>query len=106
MLETAGLPDNIAGLKAMLIAAEVRNQRQDERIAQIEKLLAAFSQAALGRRSEKNDSDRFELALEDMETAIAAVHAEDRAPSRPGKPGSINRGTLPRRIERSSSPRV
>ena len=51
MLNAAELPDDIAALKAMLIAAEVRDQRKDERIAQLEKLVAAFKQAAFGRRS-------------------------------------------------------
>lgn len=53
MLDTAELPDDIAALKAMLVAAALRDQRKDERIAQLEKLVAAFKQAAFGRRSEK-----------------------------------------------------
>ena len=104
MLDTAELPDDIAALKAMLVAAEARNQRKDERIAQLEKLVAAFRQAAFGRRSEKSDPDQFELALEDLETAIAAVHAEeeaeDRAARRPAKPRSANRGSLPEHLPR------
>lgn len=104
MLDTAELPDDIAALKAMLVAAEARNQRKDERIAQLEKLVAAFKQAAFGRRSEKSDPDQFELALEDLETAIAAVHAEedaeDRAARRPAKRLSANRGALPRHLPR------
>ena len=63
MLDTAELPDDIAALKAMLVAAALRDQRKDERIAQLEKLVAAFKQAAFGRRSEKSDPDQFELAL-------------------------------------------
>ncbi|MBU2337414.1 MAG: IS66 family transposase [Alphaproteobacteria bacterium] len=104
MLDAAELPDDIAALKAMLIAAEVRDQRKDERIAQLEKLVAAFRQAAFGRRSEKSDPDQFELALEDLETAIAVVHAEedveDRAARRPAKPRSTNRGSLPKHLPR------
>lgn len=104
MLDTAELPNDIAALKAMLVATEARNQRKDERIAQLEKLVAAFRQAAFGRRSEKSDPDQFELALEDLETAIAAVHAEeeaeDRAARRPTKPRSTNRGSLPEHLPR------
>lgn len=55
MLDTAKLPDDIAALKAMLVAAEERNHRKDERIAQLEELVAAFTQAAFGRRSERSD---------------------------------------------------
>ncbi|WIJ25058.1 IS66 family transposase [Devosia sp. RR2S18] len=104
MLDAAELPDDIAALKAMLIAAEVRDQRKDERIAQLEKLVAAFKQAAFGRRSEKSDPDQFELALEDLEMAIAVVQAaedaEDRLARRPAKPRSTNRGSLPKHLPR------
>jgi transposase len=104
MLDTAELPDDIAALKAMLVAAALRDQRKDERIAQLEKLVAAFKQAAFGRRSEKSDPDQFELALEDLETAIAVIHAEedteDRVARRPAKPRSTNRGSLPQHLPR------
>ncbi|AFL54814.1 hypothetical protein ABIA22_004127 [Sinorhizobium fredii] len=99
MLGAADLPDDIAALKAMLIAAEAREVRKDERIERLEKLVAAFKQAAFGRKSEKSDPDQFDLALEDLETAIAAIHAEDEAdaPSgkRSSKPRATNRGSLP-----------
>ena len=48
MLDAAELSNDIADLKAMLVAAEARNQRKDERIAQLEKLVAAFRQVAFG----------------------------------------------------------
>lgn len=83
----------------MLIASEARNLRKDERIERLEELAAAFKQAAFGRRSEKSDPDQFELALEDLETAIAASHAEedaeDRAAKRPATPRTAHRGSLP-----------
>lgn len=91
-------------MKAMLFASEARNLRKDERIERLEKLVAAFKQAAFGRRSEKSDPDQFELALEDLETAIAAIHAEedaeDRAAKRPAKPRAANRGSLPKHLPR------
>jgi len=74
MLDTADLPDDIAALKAMLIAAHAREAgkdaqmaRKDERIERLEKLVAAFKQAAFGRKSEKTDPDQFDLALEDLD---------------------------------------
>jgi len=104
MLEDTGLLEEIATLKACLAASEERSSRKDERIARLEKLVAAFRQAAFGRRSEKSDPDQFELALEDLETAIAAVYAEedaeDRAARRPAKPRAANRGTLPKHLPR------
>lgn len=104
MLDAAELPDDIAALKAMLVAAALRDQRKDERIAQSEKLVAAFKQAAFGRRSEKSDPDQFERAMEDLETAIAVIHAEedaeDRVARRPAKPRNANRGSLPKHLPR------
>jgi len=102
MPKTADLHEEIAALKAMLIASEARNLRKDDRILRLEKLVAAFRQAAFGRRSEKSDPDQFELALEDLETAMAEIRAEedaeDRATKRPSKPRAANRGSLPKHL--------
>jgi len=118
MLDTADLPDDVAALKAMLIAAQARETakdvaiaskdehiaRKDERIERLEKLVAAFKQAAFGRKSEKTDPEQFDLALEDLETAMAAIHAEDEADAPAGnratKPRAINRGSLPKHLPR------
>ena len=80
MLDAADLPDDVATLKAMLIAAQACEAakdvaiaskdehiaRKDERIERLENLVAAFKQAAFGRKSEKTDPDQFDLALEDL----------------------------------------
>ncbi|WFU06800.1 IS66 family transposase (plasmid) [Rhizobium sp. CB3171] len=111
MLDAADLPDDVAALKAMLIAAQAREAdkvaqiaRKDERIERLEKLVAAFKQAAFGRKSEKADPDQFDLALEDLETAMAAIHAEDEADAHAGnrvtKPRATNRGSLPKHLPR------
>ena len=104
MPKTADLLEEIAVLKAMLIAADARDKRKDERIARLEKLVAAFKQAVFGRKSEKSNPDQFELALEDLETAMAVIHAEedaeDRAAKRPAKPRAANRGALPKHLPR------
>ena len=68
MLDAADLADNITALKAMLIAAQAREVRKDERIERLEKLGAAFKQSAFGRKSEKADPEQFDLALEYLET--------------------------------------
>jgi transposase len=110
MPNTADLLEEIAALKAMLIAADARDRRKDEWIERLEKLVAVFKQAAFGRRSEKSDPEQFELALEDLETAMAVNHAEedaeDHAAKRPTKPRDANRGAFPsicRASRRSSS---
>jgi transposase len=88
----------------MLIAATAREVRKDERIDRLERLVAAFKQAAFGRKSEKTDPDQFDLALEDLETAIAAVQAEEEADAPSGKrvskPRAANRGSLPGHLPR------
>ncbi len=59
---------------------------------------------AFGRTSEKTDPDQFDPALEDLETAMAVVHAEDEADTRAGnriaKPRAINRCSLPKHLPR------
>lgn len=57
MLNAADLPDDVAALKAMLIAAQAREAgkdaqivRKDERIERLEKLVATFKQTAFGRK--------------------------------------------------------
>lgn len=100
MPETADLIKEIAPLKAILIASEAHNPRRNERIGRLEKRVAAFKHAAFWRRSEKSDPDQFELLLEDLETSIAAIHAEedaeDCAAKDPAKPRVANRGSFPK----------
>jgi transposase len=104
MPNTSDLLEEITALKAMLVAANARDLRKDARIERLEKLVAAFKQAVFGRKSEKSDPDQFELALEDLETAMAVIHAEedaeDRAAKRPAKPRASNRGSLPKHLPR------
>jgi transposase len=104
MLSPADLPDDVVALKALLVASEGRNLRKQDRIDQLEKLVADFKRALFGARSEKTDPEQFELALEDIETAMAAVHAEDEAldppASRSAKPRNTNRGSLPKHLIR------
>ena len=104
MSKPADLPNDIEALKALLAASEDRNLRKQDRIDQLEKLVADFKRALFGARSEKADPEQFELALEDIETAMAAVHAEDDAvdppASRPTKPRNTNRGSFPKHLLR------
>ncbi|EPR14814.1 hypothetical protein RLDS_01910 [Sphingobium lactosutens DS20] len=93
MQNTVDLPDDIDALKAMILAsqAEVLDrdallehknaliERKEDCIQRLEKLVADFKRALFGARSEKVDREQYELSLEDIETAMAAVHAEDEA---------------------------
>lgn len=104
MIKVADLPDDVDALKAMILAADGREERHVERIAQLEKLLADVKRALFGRKSEKADPDQFELALEDIETAVASIQAAEEADERQvaGKPRprKANRGSLPRHLPR------
>lgn len=98
MNAAANLPDDIEALKAIILA-------QQEQNARLEALVAAFRQAMFGRKSEKIDPNQFELALEDIETAIAQVEAEGEAnplvtPTRTSTPRKANRGSLPKHLPR------
>lgn len=97
MITAADLPDDIDALKARILVVEARNLR-------LEALVAAFKQALFGRKSERLDPDQFDLALEDIESSIATLHAEedaeDRAAKRPVKARAANRGSLPKHLPR------
>ena len=72
MITASKLPNDISALKALLVDSEDRNVRKDDRIERLEKLVAEFKRALFGSKSEKVAIDQYELALEDIETAIAA----------------------------------
>ena len=63
---------------------------------------ASFKKVLFGARSEKIDPGQYELELEDIETAIAQVEADERtAPVRtPNQPHQTNRESLPKHLER------
>ncbi|NKB16540.1 MAG: transposase [Sphingomonadales bacterium] len=92
------LPDDIATLKAMLLAERAQSER-------LRHLLAQLRRAQFGRKSEKGSVDQLNLSLEDIETAVAAEEAKleksdanlsrSNAQKRRG-----NRGALPAHLPR------
>ena len=105
----AGLPDGIDALKAIIMASQAKMMAQDgiierkeDRIIRLEKLLADFKRALYGAKSEKGHPDQYHLALEDIETAMAVVHAEDDAIDPPKTAGTTKspkgRGVLPKHL--------
>jgi len=120
MTSAADLPDDIDALKAIIMASQAKMvdqdgiiERKEDRILRLEKLLADFKRALYGAKSEKGHPDQYHLALEDIETAMAVVHAEDEAID-PPKPTATSktrtgRGALPKhllRIEEIIAPNV
>jgi transposase len=104
MILTTNLPSDVTTLQALLQDSEERNGRKDDRIERLEKLVADFKRALFGSKSEKVSTDQYELALEDIEAAIAAIHTEgeqDVSPlARPKEPRRSNRGSLPQHLPR------
>jgi transposase len=106
----ADLPDNINALKAIILASQAKMadqdgiiERKEDRIIRLEKLLADFKRALYGAKSEKANPDQYHLALEDIETAMAIVHAEDEATDPPKTAASksrAGRGVLPKHLPR------
>lgn len=105
------LPDDIDALKAIILASQAKMTEQDgiierkeDRINRLEKLLADFRRALYGAKSEKGHPDQYQLALEDIETAMAVVHAEDEAVDPPKVAGAsklrAGRGVLPKHLPR------
>lgn len=110
MIDIKNLPNDIEALKALIMASQAiimdRDallERKDDRIERLEKLVADFKRALYGAKSEKSDPQQYHLALEDIETAIAIVHAEDEAidpPKTPAKKHTATRGALPKHLPR------
>jgi len=104
------LPDDIDALKAIIMASQVKMaaqdgviERKEDRIIRLEKLLADFKRALYGAKSEKGHPDQYHLALEDIETAMVVVHAEDEAldpPKAATQKSRVGRGVLPKHLPR------
>jgi transposase len=92
------LPDDVAALKALLLAERAQSDR-------LRHLLAQLRRAHFGRKSEKIDTAQLNLGLEDIETAVAAEEAKlekaDAALKAAGtKTRRANRGHLPAHLPR------
>lgn len=75
------LPDDVAALRALLLAERARHASElaarDSRLERLMAMLHALRRAQFGRRSEKLDPGQLALALEDLEIAVASAEAED-----------------------------
>src|SRR4051794_34819350 len=113
------LPNDVAALRAMLAAAwaerdaeraeKVRLTAECDQLAgqndRLRHLIRQLQRMQFGRRSEKLDPDQFNLALEDLDQAVAEVEAEqEKADPALRKTRSekrrAGRGPLPERLPR------
>lgn len=101
----ADLPDDVEALRALILDQARELDALKVCKAEVERLKAiidALQRHRFGRRSEQLDPDQFQLALEEVETALAeAGHALDKAsPAPTERPRRTNRGSLPAHLER------
>ena len=105
MLMEADLPDDVEALRALVLEQarelDVLKVFRTE-VERLKAIIDALQRHRFGRRSEQLDPDQFELALEEVETALAeAEHARDKASRTPAdRPRKANRGSLPANLER------
>lgn len=105
MLMEMDLPDDVKALRALVLEQAREIDALQSFKAEVERLKAiidAFRRHRFGRRSEQLDADQFELALEDIETALAeAVQAHDKVNhAASARQRKTNRGSLPAHLER------
>lgn len=92
------LPDDVAALKAIVLAERAQSER-------LRHLLIQLRRAHYGRKSEKIDADQFNLALDDIEAAVAVEEAKQEQDDPTLKAGNArkrraNRGSLPAHLPR------
>ena len=101
----ADLPDDVDALRSLILDQARELEALKLFKAEVERLRAiidALQRHRFGRRSEQLDPDQLQLALEEIETALAkAEHARDTASRAPAqRPRKTNRGSLPAHLER------
>ena len=104
--EAAPLPDDVAVLKALLLAERASAAKLAGHNEQLRAIVKELQRALFGRRSEKAaHPDQLQLALEDLEQALAESKAEaektdaTRQASR-AQQRRVNRGALPKHLPR------
>jgi transposase len=104
--EAAPLPDDVARLKALLLAERAMAAKLAGQNEHLRAIVKELQRALFGRRSEKTTHpDQLQLALEDLEQAIAEGAAEVEKSDRVERAGQrqqrrVNRGALPKHLPR------
>jgi transposase len=104
--DAAPLPDDVAALQALLLAERAAAAKLAGQNEHLRAIVRELQRALFGRRSEKAaHPDQLELALEDVEQALAEGEAEaERADATLSASRTrrrrVNRGALPRHLPR------
>ena len=100
--ETAPLPEDVATLKALLLAERATAAKLAGHNKQLRAIIKELQRALFGRRSEKAaHPDQLQLALEDLEQALAEAD-QTAAPRQAARQEQrrVNRGALPKHLPR------
>ena len=104
--EAAPLPDDVAALKALLLAERATAAKLAGQNEHLRAIVKELRRALFGRRSEKTaHPDQLQLALEDIEQALAQSEAEEERADATLKASRsrqrrVNRGALPKHLPR------
>jgi transposase len=104
--EAAPLPDDVATLKALLLAERAMAAKLAGHNEHLRAIIKELQRALFGRRSEKAaHPDQLQLALEDIEQALAQREADEERGDATLKASRIrqrrgNRGALPKHLPR------
>jgi transposase len=104
--DAAPLPDDVAALQVLLLAERAAAAKLAGQNEHLRAIVRELQRALFGRRSEKAaHPDQLELALEDVEQALAEGEAEaERADATLSASRTrrrrVNRGALPRHLPR------
>ena len=104
--EATPVPDDVAALKALLLAERATAARLTGQNDQLRAIIKELRRALFGRRSEKAaHPDQLQLALEDIEQALAQSEAEAEQADATLKASRtrqrrVNRGALPKHLPR------
>jgi transposase len=105
MLRLEDLPDDVATLKAIIVASQAELDRLTARAERLDHILRVLRRAQFGRSSERISEDQINLALEDVETGFAREDAKTEKHSeitcnKAVKERRANRGHLPKHLPR------
>jgi transposase len=104
--EAAPLPNDVATLKALLLAERAATAKLAGQNEHLRAIVKELQRALFGRRSEKTaHPDQLQLALEDLEQAIAEGEVEAERTDRVqratrARQRRLNRGALPKHLPR------
>jgi transposase len=104
------LPDDPAALRALILAERARHAAEiasrDNEVARLAAIIKKLQRRQFGKSSEKLDPDQLQLALDDVETAIAAAEAEEEDRNATLKAKRLARDPVKRAVLPPHLPRV